>query len=375
MKISDYLPTRIVGDPLQGIFEFQEELVCFEKNLSNFIRFSDLSTPHRWYKKGNNSKLGELIKSFRDPLLKGEQINIEMNKEANFYVFPVSDGDIDDRESVYRKKLVSLISNKMSNPDFKNLLIIVPEYYDNTSGKIVKRGGVTERISILSKVDYSSSVVPLEAIDDKSFYSIAKDIDSCLSSLNSTRIPIKKIHTILSKLFTKTGAANTKNKGLNDWFKNNSVPNDFSVKKKKGDNIKAAIELEEVLTRLIRFPEPSRFLALVNYVMNKLKLRPIRRRDLVYSTRKCLQESSSTGNTIYKSMLEYKNIIRRVGRKVDGKCIGTTLLTKGLEFDTVVIVDAHKFECPKHLYVALTRCCKNLIIFTNNKYLPIKNTL
>ncbi|MFV1977526.1 MAG: hypothetical protein ACC651_17435 [Candidatus Scalindua sp.] len=44
-----------------------------------------------------------------------------------------------------------------------------------------------------------------------------------------------------------------------------------------------------------------------------------------------------------------------MGRKIKGKCIGTTLLTKGLEFDTVAILNARKFDCPKNLYVALTR--------------------
>jgi len=41
-------------------------------------------------------------------------------------------------------------------------------------------------------------------------------------------------------------------------------------------------------------------------------------------------------------MKKQKNILRRIGRKIFGKCMGTTLLTKGLEFDTVVILNAHK---------------------------------
>ena len=31
-----------------------------------------------------------------------------------------------------------------------------------------------------------------------------------------------------------------------------------------------------------------------------------------------------------------------MGRKIERKCIGTTLLTKGLEFDTVVLIEADK---------------------------------
>lgn len=71
-------------------------------------------------------------------------------------------------------------------------------------------------------------------------------------------------------------------------------------------------------------------------------------------------------------MISHKNIVRRVGRKINGKCIGTTLLTKGLEFDTVAIMDADKFESAKHLYVALTRASKKLIIFTQSDVLILQ---
>ena len=66
-------------------------------------------------------------------------------------------------------------------------------------------------------------------------------------------------------------------------------------------------------------------------------------------------------------MVLYKNILRRSGRKISGKCIGTTALTKGLEFDTVAILDAHEFTCPKNFYVAVTRASKMLIIFTKDE--------
>jgi DNA helicase-2/ATP-dependent DNA helicase PcrA len=44
-------------------------------------------------------------------------------------------------------------------------------------------------------------------------------------------------------------------------------------------------------------------------------------------------------------------------------------LTKGLEFDNVVILNAQDFNDPKHLYVALTRCCKRLVVITDNPFL------
>ena len=68
-------------------------------------------------------------------------------------------------------------------------------------------------------------------------------------------------------------------------------------------------------------------------------------------------------------MKEIRNVKRRVGRKVKGKSIGTTLLTKRLEFDTFVVLDVQKFTDSKNLYVALTRASKRLIVFANNNIL------
>lgn len=64
-------------------------------------------------------------------------------------------------------------------------------------------------------------------------------------------------------------------------------------------------------------------------------------------------------------MKDIRDSKRHIGKKVSGKCIGTTLLTKGLEFDTVVILNAQRFECVKNFYVALTRASKRLIIFSD----------
>lgn len=68
-------------------------------------------------------------------------------------------------------------------------------------------------------------------------------------------------------------------------------------------------------------------------------------------------------------MKTYKNKIRIVGRKVKGKCIGNTWLTKGLEFDDVIILDAHKYKDCNNFYVAVSRACKNLYIFSETSTL------
>lgn len=65
-------------------------------------------------------------------------------------------------------------------------------------------------------------------------------------------------------------------------------------------------------------------------------------------------------------MAANRNITRRVGRKLYGKSIGTTLLTKGLECDTVVLLEEEPFDF-KNQYVALTRGSKQVFVFQITK--------
>ena len=52
---------------------------------------------------------------------------------------------------------------------------------------------------------------------------------------------------------------------------------------------------------------------------------------------------------------------RLVGRPLAKRTVGSTLLLKGLEADTAVILDPSEMDC-RHLYVAMTRGAKRLII-------------
>ena len=83
----------------------------------------------------------------------------------------------------------------------------------------------------------------------------------------------------------------------------------------------------------------------------------------------CFNIAQINNISMFEAMKLQKTRLRHQGRSVDGLCFGTTLLTKGLEFETVIIWDAHKFEDVKNFYVAISRACKRLIIMTETKSL------
>jgi len=150
---------------------------------------------------------------------------------------------------------------------------------------------------------------------------------------------------------------------LGDWFNENGLKNKrLAVDKLVSENLKSIID------KFISSPSSENIRSIILEVKNGLKAK-YARDELLYTVLSTLKDSSFEEVSVYEAMKNRRNVVRRSGRKILGKCMGTTLLTKGLEFDTVAILNADNFDCPKNLYVALTRCCKNLIIFSSSSTL------
>ncbi len=357
LALSKSLKTHILGDHLQGIFDFNGDLVDFDTDLSVFKKVPDLSIPYRWRQKGNNRALGDKLKEIRNLLEDNKALDFSSNSIEGLYLIKVKPNEIYEAGSKYRKCLDKLILNPKHNPDFDSLLIIFPEYDKvNDNGGKIRKGNIDDRAKIRAQIDYSKSLTLLEAIDDKNFYLLAKKIDALCLSIGRSIKPEKRIkEDVLEKIFQKTE--------LNNWFTENGVKN------KRGDIDKAkAAALKSTINLFVSKPSPQNMKNIILELKNNLKIK-YKREGFLYAILNALIHADLEGISVYEAMKNHRNIIRRSGRIIKGKCIGTTLLTKGLEFDTVAILDADKFDSPKHLYVALTRCCKKLIIFSSKEVL------
>jgi len=87
---------------------------------------------------------------------------------------------------------------------------------------------------------------------------------------------------------------------------------------------------------------------------------------------KALRKAQIENISISEAIKYNRDILRQIGRKVEGKCIGTTLLTKGLEFDIVIVLNFQDFEDKNNFYVAITRACKKLILIGNTHQIYFK---
>lgn len=326
MALSEILPTHVLGDPLQGIFGFSEQLVDFDEDLKGFEQF-ELDEPWRW--KNTNPELGKCLMEIRKKLEKKEGIDLNTFKHT-FEVINVKEEDIFKPVTCYNEKIWNLLNEN-------NLLIIHPE---------------SENINIRKKIIkiFNNRIYLVEAIDEKDFYKFSKSFD------NSTPDSIyRTIYDFICKVFNKSE--------IKKWFNENVL-----IKKKDEEDRKIIEPIRKNLEKL----QHNGFFILIASILKQIENLPnimCYRKELFYDICKALEEAGCNGISVYEAMKKIKNRKRRMGRKIRRKCIGTTLLIKGLEFDTVAVLNAHKFEDPKNLYVALTRSSRNLIVFSNNAVL------
>jgi len=331
LSLSNLLPTRILGDHLQGIFDFNNgNLVDFNhKSMKEFnSNLFKLETPWRWYN-NNRKDLGDDLKTIREKLLNKENIDLRNYKSIETYVF--NENELSDfRPNRYSRFIWTVISK--GNP-----LLMHP---DSTS--------IHPRLYIIKKFNNSFSL--LESIDNRDFYKFSKEIDNA----NTDNIASIIIKLCLS-VFKKTE--------IKKWL------NDNGVKAKRGVEEKALITPLKANFEILK--SNKSFLIIsdsLEIIKNSLDI-TCYRKELLKSIIDALYDAHFKDITVYESMVNKRNEIRRMGKRIYGNCIGTTLLTKGLEFDTVVILNAHSFNCPKHLYVALTRASKRLVVITTNPVL------
>jgi DNA helicase-2/ATP-dependent DNA helicase PcrA len=328
-ELACILPTRILGDHLQGIFDFNGDvLVDFDTHLCDFDKFPELTEPWRW--KNNNPNLGNSLKSIRKLLEQNQSIDLN-GYESGIIISHVDENDKYVYQSKYNKQIWAL-----TNED--NVLIVHP---DSTNLNVRK--------DFISR--FNNSFILVEALDSKDFYEMSKRIDS-INSSNFFNI----IYALIPKIFNGHTSRDV-------WFNSNGTKN----KRSKEDRacIASINEAIEKLRQQVSF-------SLISEIFRKVKELPgikCYRQELLWDLCDALERAESNSTSVYEEMKEVRNRKRRGGRRISGRCIGTTLLTKGLEFETVAVLDAHNFKCRKNFYVAITRACKKLIIFTNSKVL------
>jgi len=339
LQLSEILKTHILGDPLQGIFGFRDSiLVNMDSNndMGDFkLNVIELNEPWRWIN-SNSTGLGDSIMSIRSSLIHKQPININ-DYVKNIIVVIEPESNLTVNGSLYKQTIWKEINDKNA----QSLLLIHP-----TSTSVAPRIKFIQQFSPLRLI---------ESIDDKNYYKYCKLFD-----IKSGQELINSILEFSKYLFLSTV--------VETWF-NNGV-----IKKKRSPEDKIIAEdLQCEVDKLLASKSYDDIFRLIVKI-RQLPINKCHRKEFINEILSALQYAHLHKINAYEAMKMNRDRIRRQGRSIKGKCIGTTLLTKGLEFDTVIVLNAHKFEDPKHFYVAISRACKKLIIISEREVLnPYSN--
>ena len=344
LELAHNLPLHLLGDPLQGIFSFDtKQIVDFDRDLRSFQHFNFLKSPWRW--ENTNKVLGKVILGIRKDLQKNNAVELQDNSDSGFIVEHCVAAD-----DKYKK-----LSNILKNNDCDNVLIIYPSYKElGEKGKFILKGGLTDRIRIKQRVDFNNQFSILDAIDSKEYYACAKIIDTYISNCKHGKKiqKVARFYDIIKKLHFKMSV-------VQKWIDKDKN----KLKNRTKDNARLSSELKTLFQTFESHPTLADMQNIIDFI-RRLPNVKCYHKILYYTIKRCFDMALLNEVSMYDAMKNLKTRLRHQGRRVQGKYIGTTLLTKGLEFDTVILWDAHKFEDSKNFYVAISRACKRLVIMT-----------
>jgi len=334
-ELSTFFPTHLLGDPMQGIFNLDKSdpLVNFEDKvmMGNYLEHTyHLDKPWRWIKH-NNLKLGEDLHNIRLALESTQTPLQDFSnyKSISFYQF--------DKNELY---------SKPSESEFKRLIYQILNRNENVLFILSNSINRESRLNIVKA--FLGRIMMLESMDEKRFYSISRSIDSTVG-----KSIIANIHDLLIELFPKTE--------IEKYIKNDHL---IKPRNKKGENPNT--RKSQTLKNLIeKFECTSNLLILKDIIqlMSEIIGRQPIEKEIYFTIIRAIENAYYNGTTVYDEIKNQRNISRRVGRRLYGKSIGTTLLTKGLECDTAVLLDDSDYPFNyKNQYVALTRGGKNVIV-------------
>lgn len=332
LKLARDLPCRILGDPLQGIFNFGgQEPIDWKRDIEgNFELLGFLDVPHRWIRAGAGD-LGDWLSTIRTLIEQNQPIDLSKDLPASVR-FVRSGAQVLNQVQGNTCRYFqcdsphTVIAIHKGSPEYKAKCHILSRGLSGRFSSIEEVEG-NELFSFIRKIDSArSNTAMLIAVID-----FAK---KCMTSIQEN-LPAGTIRGEQVKIGAKTRNPEAAKKA-NEYL---AAPNSasmvsFLLALKQTDGIK-----------VIRADLFNRALG----VLGKHALHP----ELL------LVEAAE------KYQSEFRHRGRPIGRQ---KLIGTTLLVKGLEFDHAIILDAASLS-RKELYVALTRGARSLTIVSTSNVL------
>jgi hypothetical protein len=318
------VPTCVLGDPMQAIFGFKgNQLVDWDQHVhKQFPPAGELSKPWRWINAGEEV-FGQWLLDVRNKLLAGEAIELASAPENVGHV--QLDG-VKDHELRLRACLAKA-------PTADGCVLIIADstkpaeqrqFARQTPGAVV-----AENVDMRDPVDFAKS------------FDLAspKALDTVVEFASTVMINVGSDDLLARVASLKSGRAR-----------------------------RAASEVEAAALDFAARPSyvgASDLLVAINRDVGVRAHRPAVLRGCHRALQLC---AGSNGPVLYDAAVQVREQSRLIGRPLAKRTVGSTLLLKGLEADAVVILKPELMD-RQHLYVAMTRGCRRIVICSNTAVL------
>ena len=311
------LPTCVLGDPLQAIFGFREPTVDWTKDVSNlFPAVGELSTPWRW-KNAGADELGRWLLGSRAQLLAGKAVDLSRAPaEVSWVKLPA------DPNGAHLERLKAAMTKA---PTAQGTVLVIG---DSTSP--------TGQRQVASQTPGATTV---EAVDLRDLTVFGRDFDASSSS------SLQALVQFASELMTNLGGAELLRRV--ESLSRRTARKDATAAEAAALAFKVAPSFATTLAAVRAFEEADGV--------------RVYRPEVLHVLKGALQSAGQGEGTFQEAVVRARERNRHLGRPVTRRAVGSTLLLKGLEADVAVVLNPAVMDA-RHLYVALTRGAKRLVV-------------
>jgi len=315
--LAQVLPTCVLGDPLQAIFNFREATVDWATDvLRMFPESRELSTPWRWRNAGTE-RLGNWLLEARHALLAGQAIDLRSAPaEVTWLAVP------DAPDGAHR---VRLLAAQTKAPVPHGSVLVIGDSTSPSGQRLV--------------ASQTPGATTVEAVDLRDLTAFGQSFDPQKTNALETFVGFA------SELMTGLGVAQLLRRVQS--IKSGTARNDATAVEAAAVAFSCAPSFDTAAAALRTFEESP-------------GVRVFRPEVL----RVCLAAfdmAAKEGGSLSLAVARAREQNRHHGRPQIRRAVGSTLLLKGLEADTAIVLNPSDMNA-RHLYVALTRGARSLVI-------------
>ena len=323
---SNTLRTCVLGDPLQAIFDFAGRLADWEEDVrEHFPPVGELSTPWRWINAGEGA-FGEWLLDARRSLLAGG--GVDLSSAPPNVVWLALDGISDEATRLEACRTPALSKDG-------GVLIIADSRKPDRQRRFARD---------------TPGAVAIESVDMGDLVSFARGFRVTGGDA------LDRIVEFAEGVMADLGGVGTLERVREHL---------------EGTSTTSPSDAEAAALRFAAAPTHRGALGFLSALNAQAGVR-VHRPAVLRGCMKALDACPDDEQASFLAMaIRMREENRLLGRPLPARAVGSTLLLKGLEADVAVILDPHGMN-EAHLYVAMTRGARKLVVCSSTPVLPAR---